>query len=319
MKVLHLHNIAGVPVTLARAQRKLGVQADVVVFREHSAKYPHDYNMKVDRFPRVLQPAVRIKELLKRYNDYDVYHMHSASFLPFYADAPLLKAMGKKVVYTHWGSDIRFKGVPWHSFSRFCDLRYVGSPDLIEWAPKGTPWLPYPIDLDYWKADDAKKTSKGKASNRKGNAVKILHAPTNRAIKGTETVLKAIEALKAEGQPVELMLLENIPHSKVKDFYGKADIVVDQLVTGFYGTFACETMALGKAVCCYVRKDLLKYVPNCPIVNSTKESLEENLRQLVENTAERKRIAAKGRSYVKSVHDSIKIAKQTLRDYDKII
>lgn len=309
MKVLHLHNIAGVPTTLAQAQRKLGVDARVVVFREHPAKYGYDYNLDVDRYPRILQPSYRLSELLTKFYDFDVYHMHSSSFLTFYADAPILKAMNKIVVYTHWGSDIRFKGIPWYSLSRFCDLRYVGSPDLFQWAPKGTLWLPYPVDVEKWKPSRKKSSS----------YLTILHAPTNRTVKGTEHVIAAVEELKKEGEKVDLLMVENVSHSIVYDLYKQADIVVDQLNTGFYGTFSCETMSMAKPVCCYVREDLLEYVPDCPIVNVTKQSLKEELRRLVKSERLRTELGKKGREFILKTHDSDKIARNTVCKYKELM
>jgi len=113
--------------------------------------------------------------------------------------------------------------------------------------------------------------------------------------------------------------VENIPHGKVREHFMKADIVVDQLVLGFYGTFACETMALQKPVCCYLRHDLLKYVPGCPLVNASAESVEDKLRELIESPKKMKSLGGKGPSFVRKIHDSAKIAKSTIRDYEKIL
>jgi len=39
-----------------------------------------------------------------------------------------------------------------------------------------------------------------------------------------------------------------------------ADLLVDQLLTGWYGAVAVEMMALGKPVVCYLREDDLKFI-----------------------------------------------------------
>lgn len=305
MKILHLHNISGVPFTLSRAQRRQGMTSDVVVFRKHPLGFGYDFNIDVDRYPRMVQPLVRLNALMRRFRGYDVYHMHSASFLPAYCDAPLLKAMGKTVVYHHWGSDLRGKSPAF--LSRVRDLRFVGTPDLLEFAPDAT-WVGYPIDRSIWKPV-VSKTSK---------IVNVVHAPTNRSVKGTEHVVRAIESLRETGYPVRLKLVEGLAAKDVMREYMGADIVVDQLLIGFYGTLAAESMALGKPVCAYIRDDLRKFIPGCPVVNVTPETLEARLESLVKDKALRTRLGKAGPKYIEKVHDADLIARRTIQAYEQV-
>ena len=48
--------------------------------------------------------------------------------------------------------------------------------------------------------------------------------------------------------PVELDIVEGVPHDEARERYARADIVVDQLNAGWHGVFALEAMALGKPV-----------------------------------------------------------------------
>jgi hypothetical protein len=43
--------------------------------------------------------------------------------------------------------------------------------------------------------------------------------------------------------------------------YEKADLLVDQLLAGWYGGVAVEFMALGKPVVCYLRESDLRFLP----------------------------------------------------------
>src|SRR5438094_453806 len=71
----------------------------------------------------------------------------------------------------------------------------------------------------------------------------VVHAPSNRARKGTEQLVAACEGLE-----VDLEIVEGLHHDEAFARYAAADIVVDQLNAGWYGVFALEAMALGKPV-----------------------------------------------------------------------
>jgi hypothetical protein len=70
-------------------------------------------------------------------------------------------------------------------------------------------------------------------------------------------VLRAAEELKKEVYKVDLRLVENLPHHEALEAYTRADIAVDQLLTGWYGVFAIERMALSSPVCVYIKDDLM--------------------------------------------------------------
>jgi len=326
LKVLHLHNIAGVPYILSRAQRGLGIGSDVVVFRKNSYGYGYDFNMQVDRLPRILQPFLRVKELLSKYRNYDVYHLHSSSFLPFYLDAPILRLLNKKIVYHHHGSDVRElkflknsikiikKGIPF--FSRLGNFHYVSTPDLLEIVP-GSEWLPNPVNVESLN-EFARKHAHAR---KKREEIIVAHAPTNRKVKGTDFVINAVNQLKKEGLNIRLDLIENKEHETALQHILNADIVVDQLIVGWYGVQAIEAMILKKPVCVFIRKDLEKNFKgfSMPVCNSSVSSIKENLRELVLDDNLRNKLGENGEKYAKKMHDSNKIAEKTIKLYESLL
>ena len=145
--------------------------------------------------------------------------------------------------------------------------------------------------------------------DHEGN-LRILHAPSDPGVKGTEHVVKAVEDLKQEGYKIELDLVRNLPHQEALKHYRQADIVVDQLLVGWYGVFAIECMALGKPVCVYIQKDLLALLPsNMPLVATTPSQLKDDLRKLIEDPALRIRIGKMARTFAEKEHDADRIAK----------
>ena len=86
---------------------------------------------------------------------------------------------------------------------------------------------------------------------------KVVHAPSIKTTKGTEHVIAAVEKLRKMGLDFEYIEVSGVSHQKAIQIYSKADIVVDQLRIGSHGAFACEAMALGKPVICYIPAELL--------------------------------------------------------------
>jgi glycosyltransferase involved in cell wall biosynthesis len=146
----------------------------------------------------------------------------------------------------------------------------------------------------------------------------VVHAPSNRAKKGTEHVVAA-----CAGLPVELDLVEGVPHDEARRRYERADIVVDQLNAGWHGIFALEAMALGKPVVCHLKPDVVEqaeraYGTRVPIVPATADTLVETLRPLVADAELRRRIGAESRAYVERVHDIDVIADRLLDLYARL-
>src|SRR5205814_6204731 len=117
--------------------------------------------------------------------------------------------------------------------------------------------------------------------------------------------------------PVDLDIVEGVPHEEARARYANADIVVDQLNAGWHGVFALESMALGKPVVTYLKPDVVErsaegFGLRIPIVPATKETLVEALRPLVDDPVRRREVGAQCRAYVEQVHDIDRVADRLL-------
>ena len=152
-------------------------------------------------------------------------------------------------------------------------------------------------------------------SRIKNRKLRIVHAPSDPKVKGTEYVIKAVEELKNEGYKIELDLVKNMPHQEAVEHYKRADIVVDQLLVGWYGVFAIECMALGKPVCVYIREDLKSYLPTPrPLVATSSRGSQGGLEKTYRRFNLRNRIGKTARMFVEQVHDADKIAKYLVKE-----
>lgn len=127
--------------------------------------------------------------------------------------------------------------------------------------------------------------------------LKVLHAPSNRFVKGSDAIEAAVRAAG-----VELVTVTG-SHEEVLDEIARADVVVDQLNAETPGVLSAEAMALGKPVLCeYVESKLAGFARPCPVVTATAETLRDRLLELAADPERRARLGLAGREYARSVH-----------------
>ena len=120
---------------------------------------------------------------------------------------------------------------------------------------------------------DFELAKKDKIKNEKFT---ILHAPNHKKYKRNSIYRKAIRNLNCKGYKIELKIIQNLQNKKLLEEIYNADLVIDQLIIGWYAMFAIESMALGTPVVCYLKDELLDFYDSidllckteCPIINS---------------------------------------------------
>ena len=146
-----------------------------------------------------------------------------------------------------------------------------------------------------------------------------------RNIKGSPYVLEAIEKLKAEGYPIEYYYITNKPSNQIRFYQAQADIIVEQLIYGCWGSTGVETMALGKPVVCYLRKDwkerffmTFPEFKKLPIVEANTETVYEQLKNLVKDAAYRREKGIESRLFAESFFDPVKNTKGLIKVLKKL-
>jgi hypothetical protein len=148
----------------------------------------------------------------------------------------------------------------------------------------------------------------------------VVHAPSNRDVKGSEFIVRAVEILKEENRDFDFVLIENMPNSEALDHYRRADIIIDQLMIGWYGVLAMEGMALGKAVVAYISPDLIGHFGGrMPLLNANPDTITSVLRDAVGDAEMRREFGRRGRAFVEEVHDSCAVARAAVQMYEDIL
>jgi glycosyltransferase involved in cell wall biosynthesis len=297
-------NIAGIPWENVQALKRKGIDARLVVFER--GKLHHEADWSLDRHgPLSLRLVQQFRAFARLAPRTDIFHFYfGLTLIPKSLQFPFLHLLRKKSVFHYLGSDIRGKSPTELAFGKRADAEVVGSYDALRWVPEATV-IPPGIDLRHF-------TPVPPSDNPRPL---VVHAPSNREKKGTRYVIEACEQL-----PVELDIVEGVPHDEARARYARADIVVDQLNAGWHGVFALESMALGKPVVTYLKPDVVErsaegYGVRLPVVTATKETLVAALRPLVEQPALRRELGAESRAYVERVHDIDRVADRLLDLY----
>lgn len=327
MRVCHgTTEIAGQMGILSAALKRRGhISVGYNTFHSYLGYQDHLMNTK----PQELQSIYR-----HIINFYDVFHFHYATtLLPRYADLPLLKAAGKKMVMHHWGNDVRF-----HQQARIHNpYVYTGDspPDAVmakrlrqisayikEAIVQDYEVLPY-VAPYYQKvhvvpiAIEIKRFTPVYPDVTKQVPL-IIHAPTNPAFKGTAYIEAAIARLR-QTHTFEYRRIEKMSNREATQLYREADIIIDQICCGSYGLFCVEAMSLGKPVVSFIRDDLLTYFPaELPVCNANPDTIYEKVKMLLEQPQMRLALGQRGRAYAEKYHASDVVVGQLLEIYTNL-
>lgn len=355
LRVLHAPvNVGNQPWVLSRQERLLGLHSDLVV--NNGSWLDYDADRFLNKTPPVSTYAkfwAKIREswfgLLAPLR-YDVLHFYfGRSFFNWasdrewfggFFDVKLARRLGRKIFMTLQGCDARLSDensarndiTMCHlgrcqyaaecrkthdrrrrrlitKFLPLFDRVFILNPDLAHDVP-GATFLPY-ANVDVDKCQPIYPRTEG--------PIRLLHAPSNASIKGTQYIVDAVATLK-QRWPIELMLVQGMPHAEAVKLYTKADLVVDQLLAGWYGGFAVEMMALGKPVAGYVRESDMGHVPTnmrseIPLLRLTPTTLVHDLENLFKNRHHWVEWGQRSRQFVMRWHHPGRIALAMERAY----
>lgn len=180
-------------------------------------------------------------------------------------------------------------------------IQAVSTIDLLRHGPPGTlHWLPSAYDVD--ELLDFGQRNRREPDGR----IRIVHAPTNRSLKGTDVFLAAIAELQAEGLPIDLVMVEGRTWQECLEEKARADIVFDQITLG-YGCNSIEAWAMGIPVIGgadeWTIRRMRKEFGETPFLNATAKSLKAQLKRLTKSADLRAEYAERGLAHVRRYHD----------------
>jgi len=294
LKVIHLPLIiANNATALSKYLNRLGVDSKVISYFRTWLNYRGDINLDLDGLGSADRNR-KVSEFIefffkKEAKKYDIFHFHffdslatGSSFGGWkshperndYWDLEYIKNMGKKIIVSSWGSDVRNNSklvyyqlkydnpaikIPYPplnrrdqynkiwKFAQYADAIVHCECELVKHTPYGT-MIPIGIDLEPFDLLLKKNIVRDKK-------LSILYAPSNQFYKGTnytEAVLKRIN--DRFGEKIEIRKVHGLPYMEaIKRYLGNGAAIDD--INFAFGLFGVEAMYLGRTVFTTFRKE----------------------------------------------------------------
>lgn len=348
MKILHLPNpVSGNAYGLSKAERSIGLDSKTFYTSKNPFQVPGDFSISDDKL--IIKFIKIFIFILFRINQYDVLHFNMGSTLVNYPklkfnNLDLFLYKKKTVFVTYNGDDARQQynqPIGWEivssedkllllknrrttdliesrifKFSKIVQHNFALNPDLIKHLPPNTTFLPYTIsnwdEIKYYPP------------NFNSSKVLIIHAPTSRVIKGSNIILPILEELKSKfpGQ-IDYILVEGLTIEQAMKEYVKADLVIDQLIVGWYGAFAVEAMKMGKPVMVYIHLDDLVHIPKDmaidllnSVINVNLLNLQNKIIEIIKDKTLLRHYSDNGLNYVNKWHNPKYVAQIVKEHYE---
>lgn len=342
MKILHLPTATGGnSFGLSKAEKYIGLDSQVLYRFDGDFRYPHE--MLLSKKPSLLLILLgAIKFHLFDKKKFSIFHFNYGSTIINYPkwgvnNLDLFLFKKDKVFVTYNGSDARkyynnfigkflldsdylelfklskkkIKNIEKRieKLSRIASHNFFLNPDLKKFLPSNSSFIPYTIAN--WNTI---KISQPKLNT---NTIKIVHAPTNRSIKGTKFILSAIENLETlYPSRIDFILIENLSNQAAMEIYKAADLVIDQLIIGWYGAFSVECMKMGKPIMVYIHQEDLVHIPPemaldlmDSVVNTNILDIQAHIERIILNKQILLEYSAKSLYFVEKWHNPVTVAK----------
>jgi glycosyltransferase involved in cell wall biosynthesis len=346
--------IAGYYTRLAGALRELGLHAVAVDLSGHTYRYEatgrppavvrlatvatvRGEAARGSRLVRLWWRAARIASRLALLGwavvRFDAFVFGYGQTLLGGRELPLLRALGKRIVFVFNGSDARppyVDGADMAS-SRGMSIRecialarrkkerirrieryahaVVSQPafsllferPVVDFFRIGVPWTP---------ADAVPP--------HPGSAGRIVHSPSDPEVKGSDRIRDTIDQLRAEGRDLELIELRGVPNEVVRREIARADFVIDQLYSDapMVG-FATEAATAGRPAIVggYAWPQLHAIYDEAsmpPVQECHPDELRDAIVRLVDDRTYREELGARAKAFVESAWNRRGIAERYL-------
>lgn len=239
--MIAVNDPAGTGIAFCQAVNRLGRHTCRIVTLE--TRYTHSWGK--DLHVPDLDDA-GLAELERLLKDSDVFHFHMTAdeHLRLGPFLPADHLAGKAVVHHEHGHH-EFRGDPERFRRKYRELGrthlLVSTPDLLRMMPEAR-WQPNLVH-------EAEPLYTPSARPWPGPAepLRVAHSPTRKDLKNTDDLLAVAAELAQAGAPIELDLIDDVPHSQCLARKREAHVLFDHM-QGYYGVSSLEGLSQGLAV-----------------------------------------------------------------------
>jgi len=134
----------------------------------------------------------------------------------------------------------------------------------------------------------------------------VIHAPSNRGLKGSILVEECVDRLRMEGVRFEFRSVRDMPNTEIRKLLTEADVLIDEVGLHGPGFLSVEAMLSGCAVATrYLQESPASFRP--PVVPVDPANLYEPVKRLLTDKAWRVEVAKKGRAYALENNNADKV------------
>ncbi|MCU0427900.1 MAG: hypothetical protein MUF71_19995 [Candidatus Kapabacteria bacterium] len=357
---LAIENFAGIPMRLVREERRRGHESRLITLLSPMQKYEEDIALRlpalnlpyIKQLRRLVRGSATPELLNKRHSgtvkiwkpahflDATLFRLRDALWMPhitkaleelggleafdiIFADGghdftrfpKILAKTSVPIITTYYGSDMRTRGLitgvqdkAQHTFTFEHDHTLI--------FPQAE-FLLYPYEAPEY----APLTAYRPPANNE--AIRVGHAPTNRAGKGTGEILAALERLKAEF-PLEIVLIEGLPHHEALQLKATCHCFIDQIGELGYGVNSIESLIMGVPTAVELMPDFEQFLEQyCgekhPFYLCRKATLEEDLRAMLRDSSVWEMRGNQGKAWAEKHHSVRSVADVILQRATEIV
>jgi hypothetical protein len=351
------HEVAGVAAGLVAGLRSIGVEADAVLGAEHRFGYradgPQGFWPRLwirlgnwrRRVPatRTLTKATAVLlhrtagwvVLLRVLWRYDAFvFLFGETFTNTTFELRLMRRLGRRTLMIFLGSEARPPAIDGGLFPFDRDVdgatleratrrqrervqRIESLVGLCINAPATAQFHLRPV-VDWFALGIPRVVPPHPPVLRHEGPLRLLHSPSNRALKGSDAIDAMVRRLSEQGLPIEWITLENVPNERVNAEIARADLVLDQLYSDTpMAAFATEAAALGRPVLVgsYFAEfgTLNDALPIPPTLFMAPSDFEAELQRLAVDAEARQALGERGRIFVAAHWRPEAVAQRLLR------
>lgn len=315
--------------------RKMGMHVFSLNYYPNYLKYENDLILNLPSLNNETKYAITLLNALDIISEFDVLHlMFNMTLMPNHKDLFAYKPLKKRVFMHNLGSEIRIPSIAkqhhpyWHYaeheyldkldetiitnniklISNYIDNVIVNDFEMLSYIKpyyKNIYMIGLPIALNKYPY-----------SPTTNDKLLLVHAPTNPAVKGSEFFLRAIDELKAD-YDFDFIKVQGYSHEDAKAIYKKADIILDELIIGTYGSLTIESMSMGKCVVTYLSDSFqVPHGVKVPVQIANINNVKEKIKELLDSNDLRQELSIQGRTYVETYCDVNIICNNLIKIYE---
>ena len=327
--VLHVSSMVHVAYDTTRILRANGIAADYLARGRSSHWDRSDYVSPQHPIPAV-QALLEFVFFWKVVARYEVLHLHFGLTMSRTGwELPWLRRLGRRIVVHYRGCEVRDYevNVRLHpalnicqqcDYGRYCmsadnkarmalarrygDAFLATTPDLRDFAPNAE-HMPF-----FAPEMEAPERSSTEARFPHG-PLRVLHWTNHPGIEGTDRIVAAVDALRARGESIELVVLKGVSQREVLEAIPQADVTIGKMKMGYYANAQIESMALGVPAITSVRAAFVTdALRESGLILAELDTLEQTLEWLRRHPDELDRKRRIARSSILRLHDNRTLA-----------